>query len=196
MRKMERKIICIVVITLVIFSTFASLHLIEKAKGEEQNPTLSANPLNLTYIWEQTTNLTNVIYEYPPGLIPKGRAYGSWGANFSADMLLTEMNRSIGLETDYQQIQHINSEEYNDNNYTSIINVTDFQFQVYDSTGHYPFSHIVPTNETFVIPQAYPMTNVTDFDNISVVPLNLTNSWNDVLKQLADFEKTIIESFE
>lgn len=45
--------------------------------------------LNNSYIWERTVDFANVIYNaYEPGEIPKGRAFGSKGGNYTVNNIL------------------------------------------------------------------------------------------------------------
>jgi PKD repeat protein len=162
----------------------------EEVKGIENNPNLS-NPLDLNYIWEKTGDLCNVIYEYPDYLIPKGRAFGSWGGQYSAYYLLDRMQQEILLEDCHlEQIEHLWYHPLKD--YTSIINVSDFELQVYDSTQQYPYSNHVPKNESFAVPRAKSPLSDISFDNISIIPRNLTGKIKDLLEPLADFDMTIV----
>ena len=76
----KKNLLCIYISILIIISTLPLMKISEEVKGIENNPNLS-NPLDLNYIWEKTGDLCNVIYEYPDYLIPKGRAFGSWGGH-------------------------------------------------------------------------------------------------------------------
>ena len=54
--------------------------------------------LNYSYIWEVTRYLSNATHSYPPGMIPKGRAFGSWGCeNYSRDYIYTQMKYKLNL---------------------------------------------------------------------------------------------------
>jgi hypothetical protein len=161
----------------------------EEVKGVDNNPSLS-NPLDLDYIWEKTGDLCNVTYEYPDNYIPKGRAFGSWGGQYSAGYLFDEMQDLMLDDCHPEQIEHLWYHPLKD--YTSIINVTDFELQVYDSTQQYPYSNHVPKNESFAIPRAKSPLSDIIFDNISIIPRNLTGKIKDLLEPLADFDMTIV----
>jgi len=143
--------------------------------------------LDYNYIWEQLRDLCNVTYKYPPGLIPKGRSFGSWGgAHTVTDILIPQMNVTISLDDVHtEKIQHINYPVEIKKNYTSIIDVNDFQLTVNNDNYLYP-DHHVPKKESFAIASGYPhkpwicggsLTHNYSFSNVEIkVPL-LTDLW-------------------
>jgi hypothetical protein len=139
--------------------------------------------LDYAYIWNITEELANVIYEYPPGMIPKGRAYGSWGGNYTVnEILIDEMDNTMGLEDVHtEKIQHITGI---DKNYTTIINVTDFQLTI--NNGSYPYPNPVTKEESFVIGSGWPdkffccggsLTFNSSFTNAEILPKNMNDRW-------------------
>ena len=137
--------------------------------------------INLSYIWEITQKLANVTYDaYNETDIPRGRAFGSKGAQFTIDEILEpEMNYTIGLEDVHtEQIQHIPDSE---KNYTSIINMTDFELTI--NNDNYPYENPVPKTEMYVIPNGYPyndqglLTGTNTLDNTKIIQNNITDLW-------------------
>ena len=53
--------------------------------------------LNFSYIRMITENLSNVIYKYPSGMLQKGRAFGTWGEQYTADQIIQDEMIEIGL---------------------------------------------------------------------------------------------------
>jgi len=53
--------------------------------------------LDYTYIYNITEELSNVISLYPAGMIPKGRAFGTWGEHYTADKIINKTMNDIGL---------------------------------------------------------------------------------------------------
>ena len=142
------------------------------------------SPLNNSYIWDQTVAFANVIYEYPPGLIPKGRAFGSWGGDYTVqEILKPEMDITIGLEDVHTEtIQHINYPNEIKRNYTSIIDVNNFQLTI--NNPNYELPNPIPTIESFVFPSGYPdkliggsLTHNYSLDNVEIRPQLITAPW-------------------
>jgi len=53
--------------------------------------------LDYQYIRNITENLSNVIFKYPTGMIPKGRAFGAWGEHFAAFNILQDEMINLSL---------------------------------------------------------------------------------------------------
>ena len=77
---MKSKIVSILVCMLLITTTFIINY------NEDSN--VKADPggggegsdgigLDFEYMWDITENLSNVVHQYPSGMIPKGRAFGN-----------------------------------------------------------------------------------------------------------------------
>jgi len=146
--------------------------------GEEDD----GKSLNNSYIWDQTISFANVIYDaYGEGEIPKGRSFGSKGGNYTINnILLLQMENEIGLEDVHtEQIKHIPGIE---KNYTTIIDVNDFQLTV--NNNNYPFPNPIPVQESFVFPSGYPdklidgsLTHNYSLNNVEIRPQLITAPW-------------------
>jgi PKD repeat protein len=54
--------------------------------------------LDYSYIFNITKDLSDIIKKYPPGMLEKGRAFGTWGEHFAAEYLATnQMNENLSL---------------------------------------------------------------------------------------------------
>jgi hypothetical protein len=140
--------------------------------------------INLSYIWDRVLDFSEVIYKAydPEREIPKGRAFGSKGANYTIWNItiprMTEMNLN---DTHPEQIKHIEGRDWE---YTTIINVTDFQLTV--NNDDYPFPKNIPKTESFLITagrnNVYPTyaggipTFNNSFDNVLIIPDNMTGA--------------------
>jgi len=122
-----RKILSICAAMLMICSTLISIGFIKEVKAIPDDPSINPNPLNMSYVWNWTQKLANIVYEYPSGHIPKGRAFGSWGGGKAAQLLMDNMHDNLSLQTRAEKIEAIGNNYYN-----RILNVTDFQLQVYN----------------------------------------------------------------
>ena len=140
--------------------------------------------INLTYVWEITQQMANVIYDaYPPGDIPKGRSFGSKGGNYTVYQILKpEMDINIGLEDVHtEQIKHINDPVEIKKNYTSIINMIDFQITI--NNDDYPYENPVPKTEMYVIPNGFPYTDLGELtgnntlEDVEILQNNMTLYW-------------------
>ena len=138
--------------------------------------------LNYSYIWEQIKEFCNVTYKaYDEGDIPKGRSFGSKGGYYTVNYILKlQMENIIGLEDVHtEQIGHINGSK---KNYTSIINMTDFNLKINNGSANpYNYSNPVPKNEMYVIPSGYPskdynnLTHNYTLNNTSIIKNNITH---------------------
>ena len=54
--------------------------------------------LDLDSMWNATWELANITHNYPLGLIPKGRDFGTWGDNYAADNILKTALIDMDLE--------------------------------------------------------------------------------------------------
>jgi hypothetical protein len=186
-----RRIISICAAVLIVSSSLISIGFIKEARAIPADPIIDPNPLNMSYIWEKTKNLSDIIYEYPEGLIPKGRAFGSWGGGKAADLLEGIMNE-LSLEVSNETIEPIDEST---KQYNKIINVTDFQLEIYNSNGLYPFSSIVPVNESFVFPIGRPESELSkdhNFTNLSLKHVKLTGKILEIISDLLFFESKVI----
>ncbi len=64
---------------------------------------VSKGILDYYYIKDVTEELSNVIFEYPTGYLPKGRAFGTWGETQARYDLYTRMN-NLNLNTSIEQV--------------------------------------------------------------------------------------------
>jgi hypothetical protein len=150
--------------------------------GENENFGLDYN-----YIWNITDNLSKIIYIYPDGMIPRGRAFGSWGGNYAKDYI---KNRLVDLDLEdvhTEQIKHINYANGTakiNRNYTTIINVSDFQLTV--NNNEYPFPNPIPIKESFVMVSGFPhkewdkggsLTHNYSFTDAKIKPQLITDLW-------------------
>ena len=151
----------------------------DTAKAAETPLSLSPNPLNMTYIWNWTQRLANIIYSYGKDL-PRGRAFGSSGAIRAKDMIYNEMKDNLSINPSPEKIKHINGTL---KDYTSIINVTNFQLTV-NNPNCVPQN--LTKNESFAIPSGYcPRTHNYVFTNVSMKFWNLSK--NGTLKDLVNY---------
>ncbi len=119
--------------------------------------------LDLDYMWEVTDNLSNVIHNkqvYPDGSIPKGRAFGTAGDNWTAEYLKREMDIEMGLDNvEKLPIGPIEDIKLINRYYSSRINITEFSLCI--NNENYTsetdgFPNVVPLNESFVTPSCKP----------------------------------------
>ncbi len=153
--------------------------------------------LDMDYIWTQLGNISNVTYKaYDPADIPKGRSFGSKGGIFTVDLLENELNNNLTLDNvTAEQLQTIDDEL---NNYSSIINVSDFSLTVNTINGPtYPYDNPIPKKEMFPIAvkklRKCFWTHNYSFSNAEIKPRNMTNLhpiWGDFESniQISDFE--------
>ena len=131
-----------------------------------------------------------LFYKYKGEEIPRGRAFGSKGGAMAADMLRNEMRDNLSLEnTAHETIQAIDNTYYN-----RILNVTDFQLQVYSNT--YPYSPFVPKNESFAFPAGHLLVmNDYSFDNVTVKSIDMKEKKTiDIIKEFYDFDYSVIHN--
>ena len=131
---MKYKKILVIITTLVLLlstTTFINDKTDVTASAGEGNGSNGNNgKLNLTYIWERTQDFCNVIYKaYDSEIdIPRGRAFGSKGGNYTVFEILKPQMNDIGLEDVHtEQLGYI---EGKFGNYTIMYNVTDFKITV------------------------------------------------------------------
>ena len=153
-----KKIVSVLVIIMLLLTGFVLIDNdfnVEGTGGDgENNSSIGLDYLD--YIWEQTLNFSNVIYEYPPDLIPKGRSFGSWGGNYAKDYINNSLFNLSLDDVHTEKIQH--NPEYPLKNYTSIINVSDFRLTI--NNPYYTLPNPVPIKECFLINSGW--TNLTE----------------------------------
>lgn len=198
---MRKKIIGILIcIMLLITSALTILIIPEKtnvvASPEEESK--EEMELDMDYIWTQLGNISNVTYKaYLPGDIPKGRSFGSIGGTYTVNnILLPNMTYYLNLtNVTTEQLQTIDDEH---NNYSSIINVSDFSLTV-NAIGSktYLYENPIPKKEMFPITVKTYLkifrTRNFSFNNVEIRPINMTKIapiwglFEEVIKNI-DFE--------
>jgi hypothetical protein len=145
----------------------------------DTTPPLISNNLPLNYIWKWTNKLTNITYDYPLGEIARGRAFASSGGSYSASIIKRELRDNISLSpVNSEQLQYIGLR----NNYSAIINVTDWGLRV-NTNEAFPFSNKTLTkNEIFSMPakNGHPIfsfywSSTVSFDEASIEPVDFTD---------------------
>jgi PKD repeat protein len=189
-KKIEGIVICI---TLLITSVLTTLIIPENLRvqaGEVIEPEYEP-ALDLDYIWTQLGNISNVIYNaYDSTDIPKGRSFGSKGGIYTVKLLKDQMTNISNLKNiTAEQLQTIDDEH---NNYSSIINVSDFSLTVNTIYGPtYPYENPLPKKEMFPIAiktfRTDLWTHYYSFTDVEIKPMNLTK----ILPVWGDFESTI-----
>ncbi len=184
-----RKILSICAAMLMICSTLISIGFIKEVKAIPDDPSINPNPLNMSYVWVKTGELANITYQYPTGYIPKGRAFGSWGGEQAA-VILENLMSNLSLTTSREKIEAIDNIYYN-----RILNITDFQLQVYN-TGTYPYPVYVPKKESFAFPAGHLLANDNfSFENVTVKEIDIKGkNLIDITEDLYDFEYTVFHS--
>lgn len=104
-----------------------------KAEGAGSGNNLDIG-LDFQYIWNIADNLSKVIFNYPSNLIPKGRAFGSWGEQHVALNIIQDEMSAIGLDNPGLSPQYIEQLEnidslYDDNSLDSLITKIDINSQ-------------------------------------------------------------------
>jgi hypothetical protein len=136
--------------------------------------------LDLDYIWTQLGNISNVIYDaYDLTDIPKGRSFGSKGGIYTVDEILKPQMNNLGLTNiSTERLQTINTGH---NNYSSIINVSDFSLVVNPIKSQpYPYENPVPKKEMFPIAYKFSTDDKSEwslnysFSNAEIKRVNIT----------------------
>ena len=134
--------------------------------------------LDMDYIWMRLENFSNVTYKaYDTTDIPKGRSFGSIGGNYTIwNILEPEMRNTSNLTNiTIERLQTIDTER---NNYSSIINVSDFSLTVNPVVSStYPYENPIPKKEMFPIAVKTKDENWTrnyNFSNVEIRPINMT----------------------
>ena len=192
---MRKKVIGILIcVMLLTTSVLTTLFIPEKthviANPEEESK--EGLGLDMEYIWTELGILSNVTYDaYDPTDIPKGRSFGSKGGMYTVDeILFKQMNTTSMLKNiTTEQLKTVDTKH---NNYSSIINVSDFSFTVNSVYGQpYPYENPIPKKEIFPIAVKTIRTNLWthtyNFSDIEIKPMNLTK----ILPVWGDFESTI-----
>jgi hypothetical protein len=146
---MKRKIIgifvCLMLLSTIITTVINPKGNISKAVEVPQSESLDYN-----YIYNKTVEFANVIYMYNQTDIPKGRHFGSKGGIYTKDnILIPEMTTNLNLENiTVEQLKYIDE---NNNNYSCLINVSDFRITV-NTTGDYRYGNPIPMKEVGIVP--------------------------------------------
>ncbi|UCF13479.1 MAG: M28 family peptidase [Thermoplasmatales archaeon] len=116
--------------------------------------------LDLDFMWSVTENLSNIVHEYEPGDIPKGRFFGSWGAEFKAANYINYTMNNLGLD-DVRKIKLGPIWGRTTRFYTSLIQVVDYMITV--NHPDYPFPSDIPWSEIFPTPSVrFPVNGTLD----------------------------------
>jgi len=109
---MKNKIVGILVCIMLVMSTIVVIipnGLKVKAEGGGSGDNREVG-LDFQYIWNITDNLSKVIFSYPSNMIPKGRAFGTWGERWAADHIIQDEMIEIGLwNVTLEQLENIPS---------------------------------------------------------------------------------------
>ncbi len=173
-------------------------------EGEDEENSIG---LDFGYMWNITVKLANVVHNYPPGVIPKGRDFGSWGDQWTADYLFWEMEYNL---TTLENVEQIKIEKIDGKplwlyNYT--VDSKDFKITINGENYPYP-EHTIPKSEMFVKPTGarnlIPGLGLSGinynhtFTNLKVVPKNLKekleptmNVLNITYENLTEYAVTI-----
>ena len=159
---MRDKIIGILIVLMLVLVTITMI--MPRNLEVKANPVGGRNGddigLDYNFMWNITTELSNVVHKYPPGMIPMGRAFATWGDNYTAQHILkpymeNECNLSdVGL----LPLGPVKDKKYRDWYYTSKLEVNGCQLII---NGGYPFGDNIPIIEFFPIASAYE-TNSTE----------------------------------
>ncbi len=160
-KKMKKKLyVVLVTLLLVLTSIVIILNDLEVEATPGGGEGEEGIGLDYDFMWQVTRDLCNVTYKYPPGMIPKGRAWGTWGDNYTAKYILEPYMESeghcglSGVET--LLIGHIDEDEFEDRKYSNKIVTKDFKLSFTHPTETYPYETPVPVTEIFPIPSGYP----------------------------------------
>jgi len=157
---MKRKIVVLVVTLLMCLTAIVIVpnDLEVEATPGERSRDDGGIGLDLDFMWNVTKKLSNVVHQYPDGMIPKGRAWGTWGDNYTArEILKPNMEGACGL-SDVQKllIGYIDEDGFRDRKYSNKIVTKDFSLSFTHPTETYPYETPVPVTEIFPIPSGYP----------------------------------------
>ncbi len=153
---------------------------VEASSGGSGNEEDNGSGLNNSYIWNRLKDFTDVIYfAYNKNDIPRGRSFGSKGGLYTVDNItIPEMN-ALDLEDIHSE--KIEDLEATNKNYTSIINLTDFQLTVNNENYEYP--NPIPIKESFVIASGWPnetggsLTFNNSFENARIFYVSMNDRW-------------------
>lgn len=176
---MKKKIFVVIVTLLMCLSAIVIIpndSKVEATSGGGDNREDNSIGLDLEFVWNVTNDLANVVHNYPDGMIPKGRAFGTWGDIWTANYLKDVMSIDLELENVQKlQIGHIPNSKRE--NYSTKVEVNDYSLSIYhsDPLCQYPYQNPVPWSEVFPVASAYPnkliggsVTHNYTFDNVSV----------------------------
>lgn len=149
---MKNKIACVLVVTLLM--SLSAIVIIPNEFRVEATPIGDEDGgsigLDYDFLWNVTEKIANVVHDYPTGMIPKGRAFGTWGDRYTADYILVSEMNNIGLENVRKlQIGHIPNSKRED--YSTKVEVNDYSLSIYhsDPLCQYPYQNPVPWSEVF-----------------------------------------------
>ena len=129
------------------------------------------------FMWNVTENLSNVVYAaYENNDIPKGRAFGTKGDNFTAQYIRNCMLSNCGFNNDDVEILQLGPIKSNPRwYYTSKVETIDYQLII--DHEEYPYNSIIPKNETFIFPSAwFPINYNYTFENIRIASDSLMDN--------------------
>ena len=162
---MKRKGIVLVLTLLLLLSAIVILPNnfdTEAGSGEKEGEGIEG--LDYDYMWDVTLNLSNVVHNYPSGLIPKGRAFGSWGCeNETSEYLFLQMKNYLGLEG-VSKIKMGPVADKPGSFYTTHIEVNDYQLIINhpDYSSETGWASNVPITEIFPVPSGLKNTITGD----------------------------------
>ena len=149
-KKIVTCLVCMLVLTSVLMVVNNVKNNTVNASDDGGGPAVNgAIGLNYSYMWNVTKNLSNAAHSYPVGMIPKGRAFGSWGCeNYSANYIYNEMiNLSLSNVTK-EKLGPL--EDYPARFYTSFMDVTGYRLTI--ERDGYTLPRNVPLSESGAMP--------------------------------------------
>ena len=148
--------------------------------------------LDLNYMWGNTVNISNAVHKaYHGQELRKGRLFGSNGTEvYARGIIYKEMKYKLNLDgVQNITLGPINNMAYYGRNYTSNLNVTNFNFHI--NTPEYTLTNLprdVPKNETYATPSA-----VGDYGSSNNLNYNFTgtNVYIDIQNNFWPFAGTV-----
>jgi hypothetical protein len=143
------------------------------AKADETEPQTYSTGLDFDYVWQVTENVSNAIHNaYHGNVFRKGRMFGSNGSeNYAKNYTLDEMtNKGLSNVSD---VQLGPLENFSWRDYTTFLNVSNFQIHI--NTSGYPYPPDVPKNESYAAPSVKP-----DYDATSKYDLTHNFSYSNL----------------
>jgi len=188
--------LCKKIVTCLVCILFVTSALIVVQNMKNDNIIASGSPipnnngigLNYTYLWQVTTYLSNAVHKYNTTMIPKGRAFGSWGCEeYSQDYIYRQMANTLGLtDTKLEKLGPINDTLITDlRYYTSFVNVEDYRLTIEHPQYGWTIEtqglpRNVPWSECFVSPSCVGIKTQThemdESDDVRVIS-HFDNGW-------------------